>query len=100
MQQDERKILIAQLRARPGCEADVQATLADYGKSVRAEPGNEVFECYRDDDNPQHFIVYEIYSNEAAFKSHLSAAENAEVNNKLASLTEGGSSLTFLKSFI
>ena len=39
--QDVRKILIAELTARPGCESDVQATLADYGKHVRKEPGNE-----------------------------------------------------------
>ncbi len=97
--QDERRILIAELNARPGCESDVQATLAEYGKHVRQEPGNEVFECYCTEDNSQRFIVYEIYKNEAAFKAHLSAPENAEVNNKLAALTEGGSSLTFLSAF-
>ena len=99
MQQDERKILIAQITARPGHESDVQAVLAEYGKYVRKEPGNEIFECYWAEDNPRHFIVYEIYTNEAAFKAHLGAIENAEVNSKLASLTDGGSSLTFLKSF-
>lgn len=99
MQQDERKILIAQLTALPGFEADVQAALAEYRKHVRSEPGNEMFECYRDADNPQHFIVYEIYTNEAAFKAHLGAEENAVVNGKMASITEGGASLTFLNSF-
>lgn len=97
--QDERKILIAELTARPGCEADVQAALAEYGKHVRKEPGNEVFDCYCVEDNLQRFIVYEIYKNEAAFKAHLDAPGNAEVNGKLASLTEGGASLTFLRSF-
>lgn len=99
MPQDERKILIAQITARSGCEAAVQDILTVYGEHVRKEPGNEIFESYSAEDNPQHFIVYEIYRNEAAFKAHLGAPENAEVNSKLASLTEGGSSLTFLKSF-
>ena len=97
--QDVRKILIAELTARPGCESDVQATLADYGKHVRKEPGNEVFECYCTVDYPSRFVVYEVYKDEAAFKAHLSAPENAEVNSKLASITEGGSSLTFLTAF-
>lgn len=100
MPQDERKILIAQLTARPGHESDVQAVLAEYGQHVRKEPGNEIFECYRSEDNPRHFIVYEIYTNESAFQAHLGAVENANVNSKLASLTEGGSSLTFLKTFV
>ena len=100
MQQDERIILIAQITARPGHESEVQAVLGEYGKHVRKESGNKTFECYCAEDNPRHFIVYEIYTNEAAFKAHLGAVENAEVNSKLASLTEGGSSLTFLKSFI
>lgn len=97
--QDERRILIAELNAQPGCESDVQATLAAYGRHVRQEPGNEVFQCYCTEDNSRRFMVYEIYKNEAAFKAHLAAPENAEVNTKLATLTEGGSSLTFLRAF-
>lgn len=96
---DKRKVLLAELSARSGCEADVQMLLADYGQHVRQEPGNEVFACYCTEDNPQRFIVYEIYRDEAAFQDHLGAPENAEVNSKLATLTEGGSSLTFLKAF-
>lgn len=96
---DKRKILIAELTARDGAESEVQAILAEYAIEVRAEPGNQVFECYQTLDEPRRFVVYEIYVDEAAFQSHLSAPMNAEINDRLSSLTEGGSSLTFLTPF-
>lgn len=93
------KVLIAELTARDGAESEVRAILAEYAISVRAEPGNQVFECYQTDDEPRRFVVYEIYDDEAAFQKHLSAPLNAEINDRLSSVTEGGSSLTFLTPF-
>lgn len=96
---DNRKILIAELTALEGCEEDVRAILSEYATSVRAEPGNQVFHCYQKDDEPQLFFVYEIYDDEAAFQAHLSAPMNAEINQRLSSVTDGGSTLTFLAPF-
>jgi len=97
--EDKRRILIAELTAREGCEAEVRSTLADYAVHVRAEPGNEVFQCYQTEDAPQLFVVYEIYSDEAAFQAHLAAPMNKEVNQRLTAITEGGSTLKFLMPF-
>ena len=96
---DNRKILIAELTAREGAESEVQAILAEYAIDVRAEPGNQVFECYQTLEEPRRFVVYENYDDDAAFQRHLSAPRNAEINDRLASVTEGGSSLTFLYPF-
>lgn len=96
---DQRKTLIAELTALDGSEAQVAAILAEYAEHVRAEPGNREFRCYQVENKPSRFIVYEIYDNEAAFEAHLSAPMNAEINARLASVTEGGSSLTFLTAF-
>lgn len=96
---DKRRVLIAELTARDGCEAEVRSALTDYAVHVRAEPGNEAFECYQAEDALQRFVVYEIYTDEAAFQAHLAAPMNKEINQRLSSITEGGSSLTFLKSF-
>ena len=96
---DNRKILIAELTAREGAESEVQAILAEYAIDVRAEPGNQVFECYQTLEEPRRFVVYEIYDDDDAFQRHLSAPQNAEINDRLASVTEGGSSLTFLSPF-
>jgi len=96
----DKRVLIAELTARDGCEAQVRSALTDYSVHVRAEPGNEVFECYQTEDAPQRFVVYEIYTDEAAFQAHLAAPMNKEINQRLSSITEGGSSLTFLKAFV
>ncbi len=96
---DKRKILIATLIAQDGCEHDVQAILAEYAIHVRAEPGNQIFECYQTEQDSRHFVVYEIYDDEAAFQAHLSAPMNADINRRLAAVTEGGSSLMFLRAF-
>jgi len=65
---DNRKILIAELMARAGAESEVRAILAEYAIDVRAEPGNQVFECYQTLEEPRRFVVYEIYDDEAAFQ--------------------------------
>ena len=96
---EKRRVLIAELTARDGCEAEVRSVLTDYAAHVRAEPGNEVFECYQTEDAPERFVVYEIYTDEAAFQAHLAAPMNKEINQRLSSITEGGSSLMFLTPF-
>jgi len=93
---DKRKVLIAELTSREGCETEVRSVLTEYAVHVRAEPGNEVFECYQTEGDTQRFVVYEIYSDESAFQAHLAAPMNKEINQRLSSITEGGSSLTFL----
>ena len=95
---DKRKVLIAELTAREGCESEVSSVLTDYAVHVRAEPGNETFECYQTEDAPQRYVVYEIYSDEDAFQAHLAAPMNKEINQRLSTITEGGSSLTFLEN--
>ena len=96
---DKRRVLIAELTARDGCEAEVRSVLTDYAVHVRAEPGNKAFECYQTEDTPQRFVVYEVYTDEAAFQAHLAAPMNKEINQRLSSITEGGSSLMFLTPF-
>ena len=93
---DNRKVLIAELTARAGCDKEVSSVLSEYAVHVRNEPGNETFECYQTEDAPLKFLVYEIYSDEAAFKAHLADPMNTKINEQLSGITEGGSSLIFL----
>lgn len=91
------KILIAEVTALPGMAERVRDLLRNYGDVVRQEPGNRTFTVYQVENRPERFLVFEIYNDDAAFKAHLSAPENAEVNRKLGQLIEGGGSgLTFL----
>ena len=97
MDAEQPRILIAEVLARPESTSAVADLLTGYGRLVRAEPGNRAFLCYQVEGQPERFLVYEIYADEAAFQAHLSHPANAEVNAKLAPLVQdNGSALTFL----
>lgn len=99
MNDQKPKILIAEVTALPSTVDQVRELLTDYGRTVRQEPGNRVFTCYQVVDRPEKFIVYEVYADEGAFRAHLTAPENASVNERLGPLVEGpGSVLTFLEA--
>ena len=89
--------LIAEFTALHGRGDDVALLLAGLATKVRAEEGNIVFDCYRRLENPEKFVVYEIYRDKAAFEAHLGAAYGAEFNARLRELiVEPNSILTFL----
>ena len=89
--------LIATITANPGGEDTLAGLLADYGRVVTAEPGNQRFEVYQERDEPQRFVIIERYVDEDAFQAHLGAPENAAFNASIVDLVAGGgSSLVFL----
>lgn len=91
------KVLYAEFTARPGCADEVAANLAELAKDVRAEPGNVVFDCYQLADDPNKFLVYEVYADDDAFAAHISAPYGAPFNARLNELiVEPHSILTFL----
>jgi quinol monooxygenase YgiN len=62
--------VIAQYRAISG-EGDVIAgTLAKHVAATRTEPGCVQFVAYRSSDDPDRFMLYEQYVDDAAFDSH------------------------------
>jgi quinol monooxygenase YgiN len=71
-------------------------TVVEYGAHVLAMPGAERFEVYVDRDNPTTVVVVERYADDKAFAEHLADPANAVLNDALADLTDGGSSLQFL----
>jgi quinol monooxygenase YgiN len=62
--------VIAQYRARAGKGAEIARVLARHSTETRAEPGCVTFVAYRDPDDPDHFVLYEQYLDEAAFDAH------------------------------
>lgn len=90
--------LYAEFAAVPGRADDVERLIAAFAEVVRAEPGNVVFDVYREADAPDRFFVYEIYRDQAAFEAHIAAAAGAAFNAELNELIVGdGSTLTFLR---
>jgi len=91
------RALLAEVTALPGKAELIRDLLRDYGRKVRAEPGNRVFACHQVEAKPNHFVVYEVYESETAFEAHLAAPYGAELNQRLKALIEEPeSALTFL----
>ncbi|MCF7929223.1 MAG: antibiotic biosynthesis monooxygenase [Spirochaetales bacterium] len=53
------------------------ATQKNHEDSIR-EPGILRFDLVRDTDNPGHYVLYEVYTSEAATTSHKETAHYAE----------------------
>ena len=64
-------VVIAQYRARAGEEGRVEAALKEMRKPTRAEPGNLDYQVMSDPGQPGVFVLYERYTDEAAFRAHL-----------------------------
>lgn len=96
-QPSEPVILIAEFTARAGQGDAVAALLADLAAEVRREDGNVAFDCYRQAEAPEKFVVHEIYRDRAAFERHIAADYGAAFNARLQQLiVEPHSMLTFL----
>lgn len=88
--------LIATIPARAETVDRVRAVMLDYAAHVVTMPGSERFEVFVERDNPLTVVVLERYADDDAFAAHLADPANAVLNDALAELTDGGSSLRFL----
>jgi quinol monooxygenase YgiN len=94
----EEVVLYAEFTAKLGAAEDVEELLREFAETVRAEPGNVVFDVYRRAEEPKRFYVFEIYRDRAAFEEHLAAESGRVFNDALGELiVEAGSELTFLR---
>jgi quinol monooxygenase YgiN len=93
------KSLYAEFTALPGHEARVRELLLELTAEVRREKGNLTFFPFTLESDPRHFFVFEVYTDDAAFHEHVTAAHGERFNAALAGLVEGStSSLTWLAS--
>jgi quinol monooxygenase YgiN len=63
-------VVVARWRAKPSERAKVEALLRQLTEAVRSEPGNLGFLVHRLRDDPNEFLIYETYKDEAAFLVH------------------------------
>jgi quinol monooxygenase YgiN len=91
------KVLIAEFTAKSGSGEAVERLVSALAEEVRQEPGNLAFNIYRIEKHPDKFVVFEVYEDDGAFATHISAAYTGEFNRALAGLiVEDGSQLTGL----
>jgi quinol monooxygenase YgiN len=62
--------IVVRYQAQPGRGNEVAALLARHAAATRAEPGNLDFVALRLTEDPDAFVLYERYENQAAFEAH------------------------------
>jgi autoinducer 2-degrading protein len=67
-------VLVVSLQVKPEKDAQFRAAIeANAAASRRDEPGCRRFDVLRDNADPHHYLLYEIYDDEAAFQAHRNA---------------------------
>ncbi len=84
--------LIVSLRVKPGMvDQFVEAIGENSRASRRDEPGCLRFDVHRDVDDPNHFLLYELYADERAFtQAHRGAPHYQKWRAAVAELLEPG----------
>ena len=91
------KVLYAEFVVKAGSESTVAELVAGLTVLVRREPGNLVFTPFTREDNPRHYVIFEVYADADAFAMHITAEYGARFNRELTAHIEGtGSELTWL----
>jgi (4S)-4-hydroxy-5-phosphonooxypentane-2,3-dione isomerase len=63
-------VLVVLLRVRPEKDKHFVAAIEANAAASRGEPGCRRFDVVRDNRDPHHYVLYEIYDDEAAFQAH------------------------------
>jgi quinol monooxygenase YgiN len=82
--------VVAEVRAKPGKEADLRAATLPLIALVRGDPKNLVYFLQEDRESPGHFIFYEVFANQADFDAHNAMPYVKEWFTKLPELADGG----------
>lgn len=82
--------IIAEVKAKPGKEAELRAATLPLVALVRGDPKNLVYFLQENREVPGHFIFYEIFATRADFDAHNAMDYVQAWFSKLPDLAEGG----------
>ena len=82
--------VVAEVRAKPGKEAELRAATLPLVALVRSDPKNLVYFLQEDRAAPGHFIFYEVFANQADFDAHNAMPYVQAWFAKLPELADGG----------
>jgi quinol monooxygenase YgiN len=82
--------VVAEVRAKPGKEAELRAVTLPLVALVRSDPKNLVYFLQEDRQAPGHFVFYEIFANQADFDAHNAKPYVQAWFAKLPALADGG----------
>ena len=73
-------VLVAQYQVKPGHGDEVEAAIKRMALLVKEhEPGCILYQANRSRENPDHFLLYEQYADEAALAAHREAPHFKEI---------------------
>jgi quinol monooxygenase YgiN len=82
--------VVAQVRAKPGKEAELRAATLPLIALVRSDPNNLVYFLQEDRASPGHFIFYEVFATREHFEAHNNMPYVKDWFAKLPALAQGG----------
>lgn len=77
-------VLIVDIHVKPGTADAFVAATRDNHLGTRQEPGNLRFDVLRRQDDPDRFVLYEVYHSEDAFRAHQQTAHYARWRDAVA----------------
>jgi len=93
--------VVARLRAAKGKGDALEALLVEQAGAVRAaEPGCLAYRVHRSTTDPELFLFYEMYVDDAAFEAHRNAAHLAAYRRQRENegLTDGAAQVEVFRS--
>jgi quinol monooxygenase YgiN len=89
--------IVAKIKAKPGCEAQLEAAFKDMIKLVRAnEPGCEAYVLHQSKKDPTQFIWYEKYADQAAVDVHMKTEHMKAMGGRIKDLLAGAPELDMM----
>ena len=82
--------VVAEVRAKPGKEAEFRKATLTLVAKVRAETNNLLYFLHEDVEAPGHFVFYEIFATQADFEAHNRTPHVQAWFARLPELAEGG----------
>ena len=82
--------VVAEVRAKPGKEAELPAATLPLVALVRSDSKNLVYFLQEDRDSSGHFVFYEIFGNQTDFEAHNAMPYAKDWFAKLPALADGG----------
>lgn len=82
--------IVAQVRARPGKEAELREATLPLIALVRGDPKNLVYFLQEDRAKPGHFIFYEVFASREDFEAHNAMPYVKDWFARLPALADGG----------
>lgn len=67
----EKVAMTAFIKAAPGQAAPLKQAIEELIEKTLEEPGCEIFKVFQCDEDPEQFVLWEIFTDQAALQEHM-----------------------------